>query len=164
MTGVESHVPPHGGENEVSQAEQYAAILGRMCLAENRTDMFKESGLRGRKIVGFHALLLENGQLSVVVHHTAPQDAYNQKSTHKQPLDIHPAWEPFVPDVLKSLREWAGLPAWEQDRARLGAEALRMAPPQKQDIDGLGLADVIVAKFDGTRERSNEGPFWGNSS
>ncbi|QQS19902.1 hypothetical protein IPL85_00345 [Candidatus Saccharibacteria bacterium] len=153
---AESDLPPGvmPAEKLRRLAERYARIFGQMSLPENRTHDFPGSGLQQRRIIGFYALLLERGQLNIVLSHS---DAAGQEEPRAQPLDVHDGWKPFADNLLAIIREWAELPAPEQTHAREEAERTRLVTSFVIDFPGDGLADVIVANF-GDKTWVNKGP------
>ncbi|PID98785.1 hypothetical protein CSA80_04985 [Candidatus Saccharibacteria bacterium] len=108
----------YGGE-QLSPCEKYQYIFGRLCLPEFQTPDFEGSGLVGVKILGFYALLRDDGQLSLGVYVPADEPPPAERI---QPLDIHSRWRPFTEALLADLTDFAKMPPWQQKKAREGAD------------------------------------------
>ncbi len=149
-------IPPQleGSEAAPDQTAQYASILGKMALPENRTADFDGANLYGHTVIGFYALLLDDGRLSLGLIN-ATED--NTGANTVQPLDVHDGWKPFSEEVLEELRRWAMFSPQVQDCARKTAEKDGLARPFIVEDAGRPKADIIVVDFT-KRTWENIGP------
>ena len=156
MVDSSSEIPrigPDEPEPINPNAQRYAFLLGAVRNPDRQTPDFNTSGLVGRRILGFYALFLENEQLSIGFD-CSDNDAEKDITPKRQIIDIHPGWLPFDSGLLELLVEWAGVPSWEQNKAREAAETLGLTDEQPP-------GDNVLFGVFGVNERYPDGRKWG---
>ncbi|MGB4800952.1 MAG: hypothetical protein WBP03_05590 [Candidatus Saccharimonadales bacterium] len=144
-------------------AQNYAELLGDMCLEQWQTPDFQTSGLAGKRMVGFYSLVLESGQLSLGVSYHEPGEkrvpAKAKRGPALQVLDIHEGWRPFCDELLKDLGVWARVPLERQKEARDLARRKKWVSLGDVVQEEAEMADIISVNFL-TGDWENRGPDW----